>query len=89
MKKQPVDVCYGSLAEVEAHLRCVRSSPNSRHHLARSVRPFSANNGHWLTSKNWFRFQGSTPTVAHKISIREVEQIRNEAWFFARVCILT
>ena len=29
------DVRFGSLAEVEAHLRCVRSSSNSRHHSAR------------------------------------------------------
>jgi hypothetical protein len=28
-------VRFGSLAEVEARLRCVRSSPNSRHHSAR------------------------------------------------------
>ena len=35
----------GSLTEAEGHLRCVRSSPNSRHHSARLPRPFSANSG--------------------------------------------
>jgi hypothetical protein len=39
------DVRFGSPAEVEARLRCVRSPPNSRHQSARSVRPFSAEAG--------------------------------------------
>ena len=41
-RREPRDVRFGSLAEVQARLRRVRSSPNSRHHSARSARPLSA-----------------------------------------------
>jgi hypothetical protein len=39
------NVRFGSLAEIEARFRCVRSSPRSRHYSARSARSLSANSG--------------------------------------------
>ena len=56
--RSAVHVRFGSLAEVEARLRCVRSSPSSRHHSARSARPYYASSGHCPTSS-----RGSRKTI--------------------------
>ena len=42
----PADVRYGSLADILTSPRHVRSSPQSRHSLARVARPLCAINGH-------------------------------------------
>ena len=51
------------LAEVKARLRCVRSSPSSRHHSARSAGPFSATSGR--TAKKRHSSQHHSMTAFH------------------------